>query len=112
MKYEFDCGTLVRDRVTGIEGTVIAQCTFLNGCVQYGIKQKAKDDGSVHPTQYIDEGQVEFVHPKSKEEQLEVEREAPQSTVLLRGGGGPSDTPGQSCDVPTVDYFGGDDVLM
>ena len=47
-------GSKVRDRVTAFEGTAISRITYINGCVQYGVLPKVKEDGKYPETQYID----------------------------------------------------------
>lgn len=57
----FELGDKVKDRVTGISGIAIYRCEFLNGCVQYGIKQQAGKDGKEIEAVACDSQQLELV---------------------------------------------------
>ena len=54
-------GTLIQDRVTGVSGIATARVEYLNGCVQYCLKRKMREDGTVPEGLYIDEGQLEVI---------------------------------------------------
>jgi hypothetical protein len=58
-------GKKVRDTVTGLRGTVIAEITYMNGCVQYQIQPKAVKDGVPAKATWFDKEQVEL-WPKPK----------------------------------------------
>lgn len=55
-----ELGNKVKDIVTGFEGIVVARVEYLNGCIQYCVKPKAKD-GKMEDGQYIDEKVLEVV---------------------------------------------------
>lgn len=54
-------GQEVKDKVTGLVGIATAKVEYLNGCVQFGVKQKVKKDGKMPEIEYIDIGQLEVV---------------------------------------------------
>lgn len=56
---KFKLGTKLRCTITGFEGTAIAKCEYLNGCIQYCVKPKVKADGKFPEGQYIDQDQLE-----------------------------------------------------
>ena len=44
MKEEIKLGDMVKDNVSGYEGIAVARTKFLNGCIQYTVASKAKDN--------------------------------------------------------------------
>ena len=42
MNENIELGDLVKDLVTGLEGVAIAECRYLNGCVQFEIQPEAE----------------------------------------------------------------------
>lgn len=54
-------GSLVRDQVTGLEGIATSRTEYLNGCVQYGVSPKAKEDGTLPDAMGFDWQRVEVV---------------------------------------------------
>ena len=65
---EIQLGNKVRDKITGFEGTATAKVEYINGCVQYCVKPKVKEDGSMSEVEYIDIAELEVV-----DEGIEVE---------------------------------------
>lgn len=57
-------GDKVRDKVSGLEGTVVSKVEYLNGCVQYGVQPKFKKGATELPTWNIDSTQLEIVGKK------------------------------------------------
>lgn len=53
-------GNTVRDIVSGFQGIATSKVEYLNGCIQFGIMAKAKDNKKPDAV-YIDEGQLVFV---------------------------------------------------
>lgn len=51
-------GVAAQDMVSRLEGIVVSRCTFLSGCVRYGIQAPAAD-GKVPPVAYADAGLVD-----------------------------------------------------
>lgn len=64
MENKFELGSRLRDVVTGFEGTATAVVKYLNGCVQYCIVPKVKEDGNMPNGEYIDVDRLEFVSEK------------------------------------------------
>lgn len=54
-------GTLVRDRVTGLEGIAYGRASFLFGCERIAIQPKVDGEGKVQDFFYVDEPQVEEI---------------------------------------------------
>jgi hypothetical protein len=55
-------GTLMRDKVTGWEGIAVAKVTYMNGCVQYGLKPQHLDkDGKTMDAPTFDCEQLEVI---------------------------------------------------
>ena len=57
-----ELGQKVKDIVSDFTGIVISRVVYLNGCVQYGVRPRAKKGNNKMPeATYIDEGQLEVV---------------------------------------------------
>lgn len=55
-------GSKIKDKVTGMEGIAISKVEYLNGCVQYCLKPKAKKGETKMPEGvYIDYNQLEVI---------------------------------------------------
>jgi len=54
-------GSEVKDTITGFEGIAIERCTYLNGCVQYGIQKKIDEKGEIPLIAYIDVEQLKVI---------------------------------------------------
>ena len=54
-------GETVRDKITGIEGTVTSICFDLYGCVQAIIKQRADKDGKTLDSSWHDIKRLELI---------------------------------------------------
>lgn len=54
-------GHKVKDRVTGFTGIAIAECIYLNGCIQFEIAPKVDSKGEKRNNLWIDEQQLEFI---------------------------------------------------
>ena len=54
-------GQEVRDRVTGFTGIVTAKVEYLNGCVQYHVRPKVREDQKFPEGAYIDQEYLEVI---------------------------------------------------
>ena len=52
-------GDQIRDCVTGLEGIASGKCVYVNGCVQYEITPRRKDDGDKVEGRWVDVGQID-----------------------------------------------------
>lgn len=66
MKKDIRLGEEVRDVITGFKGVAISKISYLTGCVQYGVKPKAKN-GKMLDVEYIDEDQLEPIIKRKRE---------------------------------------------
>ncbi len=57
-----ELGRQAKDVVTDLEGIVIGRCHYLNGCVQYLIKGKLRDDGKAS-SEWVDSQQAIVTGP-------------------------------------------------
>ena len=55
-------GKTGRDKVTGLEGVIDSLCFDLYGCIQYMIKPKAKENGELVNSYWIDVTRVEVIN--------------------------------------------------
>jgi hypothetical protein len=67
MNKTFNLGDIVRDPLTGYEGTVIGRTMWLWGCVTIGVLSKELHDGLPIESQWFDEDRLEDVEPTLKE---------------------------------------------
>ncbi len=51
-------GDIVKDKVTGLEGTAVAKIIYMNGCIQYEVQPKKLKDGIIVKSAWIDGGQL------------------------------------------------------
>lgn len=59
--FDFDFGTAIREKITGMKGVVISQITYANGCIQYGVQPSQLDkEGGMRKVVYLDMQDVEF----------------------------------------------------
>lgn len=67
-------GSIVKDRVTGFKGMVVARVEYFNGCIQYGIRPKMKkgETGKRPDVEYIDEQHLEVIKSGRKTKQKEI----------------------------------------
>ena len=84
-----ELGTKVKDKVTGLEGIVIAKCIYLNGCIQFEIAPAVNEKGETIKTQWIDQQQLEFVdHGILPNPKPEPKKRSVIKFTARRGGGG------------------------
>ena len=57
----FEFGTRAKDVVTGFEGTVTGQVSYMTGCDQYIISPQIDKDGKIVEGRWIDEKRLEAV---------------------------------------------------
>lgn len=55
--FKFENGNSVKDLITNVTGIITAKIEYINGCKQYLIKTKSKDNKADEGT-WIDEGQL------------------------------------------------------
>jgi len=64
-------GQRVRDKVTGFTGIAVAECKYINGCIQFHVSPPVDKEGNERKDQWIDNVQLEIVDqgilPKSKD---------------------------------------------
>ncbi len=77
-------GQVVRDTISGNEGTAVARTEWLNGCVRISIQPEGSKDGNPYSTFVVDEPQLEVVKRES----------APKA----KPAHGPRDDPGRAPD--------------
>ncbi len=59
--FEFELGSIVKDKITGFEGVVTHRSQWLNGCNTYGVQPQELDDGKIAEKGHFDEPQLELV---------------------------------------------------
>ena len=54
-------GNKVKDKISGFGGIVVESVEYLNGCIQYFIRPKAKKDGKFPMGEWIDQHQLKTI---------------------------------------------------
>lgn len=65
--FKYELGTKAKDKVTGVEGTVLCRTQWLTGCNTYGLQRPVKEDGDVPDAYYTDEDRLEAVEAERVE---------------------------------------------
>lgn len=91
VKFKFNLGDLVKDRVTGLEGVVLCASIYATGCQQYGVQPKHIEAGKPVDWEWIDEVRLELVEPA-----------AVKFYVDIKGPGGPMPIPKQLPTAPQM----------
>lgn len=65
-------GCKVKDMITDFEGTCIARCEYLNGCIRCEVQAKGLKDGIPIEGIWIDEGQLVNITEIQKKKAEEV----------------------------------------
>lgn len=93
-------GDKVRDMVSGLEGIVVGETKYLNGCVRFIVQPKINKDGKVPESEWVDEQQIKILEKKafqkSKEERktVDIDKTAPSIPVARTSRiGGPNSIP-------------------
>ena len=62
VNFKYECGDLLKDKVTGITGIVMVRAEYSTGCHHYGLQnQKPKDNGDAKDWRWLDQSQVKRV---------------------------------------------------
>jgi len=70
----YDNGDKVRDKITGVHGTIIGRADYLSGCNRYGV-QPVADAGKYVEACWFDEPRIELI--EKKKEELDTREERP-----------------------------------
>jgi len=66
MKGKFKNGDKVRDKISGLEGTITCVAFYMNGCIRYSIQAKLNAEGFFVDAEVIDEQNLELIKPIKK----------------------------------------------
>jgi hypothetical protein len=74
--FTYECGLEARDKITGIQGIIVARIDYLFGCNQYGLSQRSPDTVTAKrlDTEYFDEGRIEIIGRGILPEEVQVEK--------------------------------------
>lgn len=84
---KIELGSLAKDTVTGFEGIVVAQLTWLNGCVRFGLQPQKLHEGKPVEMQYFDSQQILVLVRKSWQVEDQDARGLSPKTILAATGG-------------------------
>ena len=77
--FKYELGSRAKDKITGLQGILVARNQHLHNCNTYGIKPEKLHDGKPMDCQWFDEPQIEII----KEGIFQLKQET----------GGPTDNP-------------------
>lgn len=63
----YDFGILVKDKITGFEGTIIGKSISISGDISYGITPKFEKNSKNNDAIWYDEGRIEVIENKKEE---------------------------------------------
>ena len=63
MGFKFENGSKMKDKVTGLEGTITGRADYITGCRQYSLQPPLKE-GDVPPAVWLDEDRLELAGTK------------------------------------------------
>jgi len=87
-------GDLVRHKITGFEGVVIAEAKWLTGCRRFAVQSRSLHEGKPQGSEWFDEDQVEFV----EHTEMTIKGESPHTAATSQVSpprGGPMSPPQQ-----------------
>lgn len=66
METKFEFGEVLKDKISGFEGVVMAKCMYFTDCLHYGLCSQTLKDGIPMEWQYFDETRLIKVKGKKK----------------------------------------------
>ena len=67
INFKFDLESLVKDRITGLQGIILGRTEYATGCIQYGISpQEVNKDGKINNWEWFDETRLLLVTEEKK----------------------------------------------
>lgn len=85
-----ELGDKVKDKLTGFEGIIIVNSTYLNGCIRVGIQSDKLQGGKPLDVEYVDIVQVEVLQKgvikPHHQTQVEIEPPAGPAPIPQRQG--------------------------
>ena len=70
VEFKYKNGDTLRDKLSGLEGTVVASTLWLNGCIRYFLQPRGIKDGKPIEASSFDEQQLEPVVIAEKAQDL------------------------------------------
>ena len=80
VKFKYELGVRVKDRVSEMIGIVDMRAQYLNGCIRYSVQPKIKKDGDRPESWWIDEAQIELVDEGLNKKPVKIKRTGGPST--------------------------------
>ncbi len=59
--FKFELGEILKDKVTGFQGAVMAQAMYFTGCAHYALCFQGLKDGKIPEWEWIDTSRLERV---------------------------------------------------
>ncbi len=79
-------GKQVEDLVSGFKGVAVSKITYMNGCEQYSLQPKCKEDGRFLDSKWFDAEQVALVSNKKVVEKKKKRTGGPAPTSVPHRG--------------------------
>ena len=67
-------GKRAKDKITGLEGIIVARAVHLFGCATYALAPQVLADGKPVPSTWFDEGRIEIIGDGISLESVQVEK--------------------------------------
>lgn len=61
VKFKFESGDILRDRITGLQGVVMVKAEYSTGCHHYGIQPRETKDGKEPDWTWLDQSRLDLV---------------------------------------------------
>lgn len=88
-------GDIVKDKITGFEGVVIAKTEWLYGCIRIGIQSRSiSKEGTIPEAQWIDIAQAEII----TKNYAKIENPSETDIGSIPPGGSPTPIPKRNID--------------
>ena len=67
-------GQEAKDKITGFQGIITGQATYLTGCDQYALQPKCDKPGTYPDANWFDEGRIELIGEGLNKEDVKGEK--------------------------------------
>jgi len=90
MKFRFELGEVLKDKVTGFSGVVMVRAEYFTGCIHYGLCPQTLKEGKSIDWEWIDESLLVKVEKAKKIAFAEKEKVVEEEKKKTRGGSFPT----------------------
>lgn len=84
VNFKYNCGDVLKDKVTGLQGVVMVRAEYSTGCHHYGLQSRELASGKSPEWEWLDQSRLELVESEA------VTFEIPENTTSGPFPSGPS----------------------